>query len=31
VGQVVKVRTKVSNSTGARTSAMRSITIEEPL
>lgn len=31
VGQVVKVRTKVSNSSGARTSAVRSITIEEPL
>jgi hypothetical protein len=31
VGQVVRVRTKVSNSSGARTSAVRMITIEEPL
>ena len=31
VGQVVKVRTKVSNSTATRTSAVRTITIEEPL
>jgi hypothetical protein len=31
VGQVVNVRTKVSNSTGTRTSSARTITIEEPL
>lgn len=31
VGQVVKVRTKVSNSSGVRTSAVRTITIETPL
>lgn len=31
VAQVVKVRTKVSNSAGTRTSAVRTITIEEPL
>jgi hypothetical protein len=31
VGQVVRVRTKASNSSGSRTSAPRSITIEEPL
>lgn len=31
VGQVVKVRTKGSNSSGATTSAVRTITIEEPL
>ena len=31
VGQVVKVRTRVSNSVGTRTSAVRMITIEEPL
>ena len=30
-GQVVKVRTNVSNSTGARTSPVRTITIEEPI
>ncbi len=31
VGQVVKVRTSVSNSSGTRTSAVRTITIEEPI
>ena len=31
VGQVVKVRTKVSNSSGTQTSAVRTITIETPL
>jgi len=31
VAQVVKVRTKVSNSTGERTSAVRTITMEEPI
>ncbi|MGB8168910.1 MAG: hypothetical protein WCF18_15540 [Chthoniobacteraceae bacterium] len=31
VGQVVKVRTKASNSAGTTTSAARTITIEEPL
>jgi hypothetical protein len=31
VGKVVKVRTRVSNSSGERTSAVRSITIEEPI
>jgi hypothetical protein len=30
-GQVVKVRTSVSNSTGSRTSPVRTITIEEPV
>lgn len=31
VGQVVRVRTSVSNSSGTRTSAVRTITIEEPI
>ncbi|MEQ1933106.1 MAG: hypothetical protein ABL962_04410 [Fimbriimonadaceae bacterium] len=31
VGQVVKVITEVSNSSGTRTSAVRTITIEEPI
>ncbi len=31
VGQVVKVRTSVSNSSGTRTSAVRTITIEAPI
>lgn len=31
VGQVVKVRTSVSNSSGTRTSAVRTITIETPI
>ena len=31
VAQVVKVRTSVSNSSGTRTSAVRTITIEEPI
>ena len=31
VGQVVKVQTKVTNSTGSRTSAIRTITIEAPI
>lgn len=31
VGQVVKVRTSVTNSTGTRTSAVRTITIETPI
>ena len=31
VAQVVKVRTKVSNSSGSRTSAVRTITIAEPI
>ncbi|HEV7402414.1 MAG TPA: hypothetical protein VGO11_05790 [Chthoniobacteraceae bacterium] len=31
VGQVVQVRTKVSNSSGVRTSAVRTITMETPL
>ncbi|HEV7402004.1 MAG TPA: hypothetical protein VGO11_03725 [Chthoniobacteraceae bacterium] len=31
VAQVVHVRTKVSNSTGTRTSSVRTITLEEPL
>jgi hypothetical protein len=31
VGQVVQVRTKVSNSSGVRTSAVRTITLETPL
>lgn len=31
VGQVVKIRTLVSNSTGTRTSAVRTITIAEPI
>jgi hypothetical protein len=31
VGQIVRVRTRVSNSTAVRTSAVRTITLEEPL
>jgi len=31
VGQVIKVMTEVSNSAGTRTSAVRTITIEEPI
>ncbi|MCC6884198.1 MAG: hypothetical protein IT576_18710 [Verrucomicrobiales bacterium] len=31
VGQVVHVMTQVSNSSGTRTSAVRTITIEEPI
>lgn len=31
VGQVVKIMTEVSNSSGTRTSAVRTITIEEPI
>lgn len=31
VGQVVRVMTEVSNSSGSRTSAVRTITIEEPI
>ena len=31
VGEVVKIMTEVSNSSGTRTSAVRTITIEEPI